>query len=601
MKIILGNAPASDGAGTVTMDLDKLMVSRALLQANSGAGKSWALRRLLEQTHGHVQQIIIDPEDEFYTLREKYDYILVRHDDGDAIPDVRSAELLATKLLELGVSAIISLYELPPRDRREFVKRFLESLVNARKELWHQVLVVIDEADGFAPEQGKGAKQRRDESGGCVDAVISLMAKGRKRGFCGLLATQRISKLNKDAAAECNNVFIGRCAIDNDRKRAAESLGINDKARILALRQMRPGDFFAFGPAISNEVITLRFGGVSTTHPKAGAAPTPVAPPKHKITAALTKLGDVVKQAEEERVTVETLRQRVRELESRQQDDTEPNAIQTDRIEHLEDLIRDRNAEIARLAGSHNHRGIQIRRIAAELIDLAERDAELSDIPRDTETTSRKPAACPECHIVPPGHKIGCKTGNDRAREYQSQLPRNRTEVIARRRSSEAATDEGSFQPTGTQQRILNEAAKLHRLRVSHPTLKQIAVFCGVSPTTGSFLQNVRDLDGAGYLTRSKGSLALTDLGNKAADATLSGRNPLEMWTQKLDGARAKMLQAIYIARSVTKHELAATLGVSPTTGSFLQNLRDLRNYGIVEIDNGEARPSPLLFPPGIR
>ena len=29
---------------------------------------------------------------------------------------------------------------------------------------------------------------------------------------------------------------------------------------------------------------------------------------------------------------------------------------------------------------------------------------------------------CPECKIVPPGHKIDCKTGNEKAQRYQDQL-----------------------------------------------------------------------------------------------------------------------------------------------------------------------------------
>jgi DNA helicase HerA-like ATPase len=36
----------------VHIDLDRLVEGRLMLQANSGAGKSWALRRLIEQTAG---------------------------------------------------------------------------------------------------------------------------------------------------------------------------------------------------------------------------------------------------------------------------------------------------------------------------------------------------------------------------------------------------------------------------------------------------------------------------------------------------------------------------------------------------------------------
>ena len=49
------------GAG-VQCNLEVLVDSRLLIQANSGGGKSQTIRRLLEQTHGRVQHLVIDPE-----------------------------------------------------------------------------------------------------------------------------------------------------------------------------------------------------------------------------------------------------------------------------------------------------------------------------------------------------------------------------------------------------------------------------------------------------------------------------------------------------------------------------------------------------------
>lgn len=232
----------------VSMDLDVLLESRLLIQANSGAGKSWTVRRILEQSHGKVQQIILDPEGEFSSLREKYDYVLAGK-EGDTSADPRSAALLAHKLLELKVSAIIDLYELHPQERKHFVKIFVDAMVNAPKELWpinyNGCVVVIDEAHTFVPEKGQSEAS---------DAVISLASLGRKRGICAVLATQRISKLHKDAAAECNNKLIGRSSLDIDRKRATEELGFDSKEQTLSLRKLAPGKFYAFGPAISDEL-----------------------------------------------------------------------------------------------------------------------------------------------------------------------------------------------------------------------------------------------------------------------------------------------------------------------------------------------------------
>jgi DNA helicase HerA-like ATPase len=109
-----------------SIDLDKLIETRMLIQANSGGGKSYTIRRIIEQAFGHVQIIVIDPEGEFGNMRSKYDFVYIGK-DGDSPAESRSAALLARRLLELKASAIIDLYELPPHERKRFVRLFLRS------------------------------------------------------------------------------------------------------------------------------------------------------------------------------------------------------------------------------------------------------------------------------------------------------------------------------------------------------------------------------------------------------------------------------------------------------------------------------------------
>ncbi len=290
------------------IDLAKFIDSRLLVQANSGGGKSWLIRRILEQSHGKVQQIVIDLEGEFSTLREKYDYILCGK-GGDTPADPRSAGILAKKLLELNVSAIIDLYELNHFDRKRFVRLFLEAMVNAPKELWHSVIVVIDEAHVFCPEKGQSEAS---------EAVIDLATRGRKRGYCAVLATQRLSKLHKDAAAECNNKLIGRTGLDVDMKRAYDELGFNTKEQYLSLRNLEAGEFFAFGPAISKEVIKVKIGEVSTTHPSSqnlnSRIQTKTIPPTAKIKAILAKLADLPAEAKKEAQTTAEMKKEIANL-----------------------------------------------------------------------------------------------------------------------------------------------------------------------------------------------------------------------------------------------------------------------------------------------
>jgi hypothetical protein len=288
----------------INIDIQRLVETRMLLQANSGGGKSYAIRKLCEATYGGAQQLIIDVDGEYHTLREKFDYVLAGQKGADCPADVKSAALLARRLLELNVSAIIDIYELGAQ-RSRFVKLFLEAMMLAPKDLWHPVLVVIDEAHMFCPEKDKA------ESTG---AVIDLMTRGRKRGFCGVLATQRIAKLNKDAAAECNNKLIGRCGLDVDMKRAGAELGFAGREDLLKLRTMKPGEFYAFGPALSDLVVITKVGAVATSHLRAGQRAVLPAPPRARVKKLLAQLADLPHEAEEEAKTVAELRVKNRQL-----------------------------------------------------------------------------------------------------------------------------------------------------------------------------------------------------------------------------------------------------------------------------------------------
>lgn len=328
-------------SNNVFIDLPKLVDSRLLVQANSGGGKSWAIRRIVEQAFGKVQIIMLDPEGEFTNLRTKFDFVYAGK-GGDAPVESRSAALLAHRLLELKASAIVDLYEMPPQERKHFVKLFLEAMVNAPKELWHDVLVIIDEAHVFAPEKGESE---------AMGAVIDLATRGRKRGYCVVLATQRLPKLNKDAAAECNNKLIGRASQDIDRKRAAEELGFSGKEQILSLRDLEPGEFYAFGPAISREVVKTTIGDVAVKPPPRSQSKMAPPPPSAAVKKLLGSLKDLPQEAQKELKTTTELKnaltlakRRILELEK------VPAKQDPDAIKKLTDKAFDLGVE----AGKHN-------------------------------------------------------------------------------------------------------------------------------------------------------------------------------------------------------------------------------------------------------
>jgi hypothetical protein len=309
MKINLGSSDSKQ----VYIDLDVLLRTRLLVQASSGGGKSWLLRRLMEQLFGKVQVIVIDPEGEFATIREKYGYVLVGK-GGETPADKRSAALVAHKLLELRASAVCDLYEVTPRDRHTWVKLFLEALIDAPKKLWHPLVVIIDESHVFAPEKGAGESE-------ASEAMIGLATRGRKRGFCAVFATQRLGKLRKDAAAELLNILIGQTFIDIDRKRAAEALGIahnEQRAFFDDLRLLKPGNFWGLGRAIATERILFKVGPVETTHPELGSSKHSAEPPPppEQVKELLPKLSDLPQQAEAKAKNEAELRSEIRSLKA---------------------------------------------------------------------------------------------------------------------------------------------------------------------------------------------------------------------------------------------------------------------------------------------
>lgn len=309
--------PTLDDAHATEVDIRRLTASRLVIAAASGAGKSWLLRRLLEQTFGLAQQIVLDPEGEYHTLREKFDYVLAGP-GGDCPVTLESAGLLAVRLLELGASAIIDLSELG-EDRDEYVNRFVSALMDAPRELWHPLELAVDECHMFAPEQGAGTARS-------TTAIKRFATAGRKRGFALWAATQRYAELHKTVVAELGNKLIGRMDLVNDIDRARKSLGMSSQDAHKLLPNLEDGRFYAVGRAFTHidfetgeehhRVTLIRTGMVATTHPEAGSGALPITPPRARVKQILGQLANLPKEAEAEAKTLEALQKRVRELEA---------------------------------------------------------------------------------------------------------------------------------------------------------------------------------------------------------------------------------------------------------------------------------------------
>ncbi len=248
-----------DGAGQgrpVGLNLEELLATRLLVQGNSGSGKSHLLRRLLEQSAGLVQQVIVDPEGDFVSLAEAYDHLVVEGTHGEA-----DLQAIAARVRAHRVSVVLNLESLDMEAQMRAAAAFLGGLFEAERAHWFPCLVVVDEAQIFAPmAAGDVSDEARKVS---LGAMTNLMCRGRKRGLAGVIATQRLAKLAKNVAAEATNFLMGRTFLDIDMARAADLLGL-DRRGAERFRDLGRGEFVALGPALSRRPLGLRIGTVVT-------------------------------------------------------------------------------------------------------------------------------------------------------------------------------------------------------------------------------------------------------------------------------------------------------------------------------------------------
>jgi len=253
-QIVLGSDPVG---APVKLDVEELLATRLLVQGNSGSGKSHLLRRILEESATLVQQIVIDPEGDFVSLAEPFGHVVI---DGAAYADAEIVRL-ASRIREHRASIILRLDSLEIDNQMRCAALFLSALFDAPAQHWYPALVIVDEAQVFAPSAaGEVSDDARRAS---LAAMTNLMCRGRKRGLAGVIATQRLAKLAKNVAAEASNLLMGRTFLDIDMVRAADLLGM-ERRQAEQIRDLERGHFLGLGPAVSRRPVAVKIGSVRT-------------------------------------------------------------------------------------------------------------------------------------------------------------------------------------------------------------------------------------------------------------------------------------------------------------------------------------------------
>lgn len=588
------------------VDLAELLESKVLVTASSGGGKSWILRLLLEQAGPHVQVIVLDDQGEFGSLRELLDIVLVG-EGGELPATIKTAAGLMRRLLELGTSAVIDLSGLvldKPKQqigRRDYVRAALEVALNAPKRLWHPVIFVLDEAHLYTPEGRVVASS---------DAVNGLISIGRKRGYCVMLATQRLSKLHKDAAAELKNVFIGQTNLDIDQARAADTLGLIGAAGRHTLRDLDPkkGEWFCFGPALRGPhrgVLRINTGMVQTTHPRPGQWQKIAAPPPSKaIKGVLGELAELEAKPDDDPLTVEDAARRIRQLRgelaaARAAKPAEASpAAGRDAIDAaVARAIRDRDARWEavlkpvrlRAGGLQAEFAQSFKAFRAGVEHQADRLRAFGDMVTALEGVSHlgrnghahKPAGTPTPE--PTRRPGGAPTAPPRAPHIETGASPGQSDI--------AVGD-------GATRRLLTALAQYAPQAL---TRRRLAALAGVVEGGSTWRGSFSDMRKAAWVSESGDTITITDAGREALgkfQALPTGPEALDQWRQKLGtGAPRKVFDYLVAAHGavVTREDLAAAVPCEPGGSTYRGALAELRNLGLMPLDGKLASAAELF------
>lgn len=520
------------------LDLDALIGSHLCVAANSGGGKSGAIRKLLELTHGHVQHVILDAEDEFYTIRERYDYVIAGGEEGDTPATVANAGGLALASLEHGFSLIAQINDLG-EGAADFIAGFLDALITAPRDLWRPLLVVIDEAQRFAPAGSAGE---------ATTAIKALLQRGRKRGFTAVLATTRISELNAGVRGLCNNWMLGLVGQALDRRTAADQLGFGpSSAEARGLQSLERRQFWGFGPALSRQPVLFRVADVETTPVRPGQAKVATPPAPEALRDILAGLA------------------------------TSPAAPEA----------TVGPADGVGAAGEPDGRDAEIERLRARLAAAEQgRDQVRDEVYRLSARLAAVRAALDTEIPAQGGGGPEVDEGQTEVAEpMMSVSPRAQAPAPAARTATEKAGG-GNASPAA-----IAIAELLDRVNPARLTWTQAAVLTGRKSSGGNFNAARKWLRESGRLVED-GEIIRSAA---PAPAGMNRSEAMELWRTVLTNPAPRMIDALEI-KPRTREELGAAIGAQPRGGNFNNGLAQLRRNGVAVEAGGKlqlARPLP--------
>jgi len=182
---------------------------RIFINGISGSGKSNCSKVFCEEIlRINIPIIILDPEGEYASLREKSESMIVIGGKYADIPlNEYVIEDVINLLYESGVNLIFDTSEMFEQQQVDFSAEVMKILFHKATKYRKPIFLIVEECSLVAPEKlnVKSTKYAKE-----------IISKGRKRGIHSIWISQRTAFVSKDIISQCNIRMIGKLIEDND-------------------------------------------------------------------------------------------------------------------------------------------------------------------------------------------------------------------------------------------------------------------------------------------------------------------------------------------------------------------------------------------------
>jgi hypothetical protein len=136
-----------------------------------------------------------------------------------------------------------------PEEKYEVAGDIIEQLfLSAKKEENFKALIVVEEAQNFAPEGGRRAYKS-------LRKIIQVAKEGRKFDLGLLIVTQRPAGVSKEVLAQCNTQVLFRLVNQNDIEQLATSIEAASKGMLEQIPSLTTGTGYVTGVSVPMPIL----------------------------------------------------------------------------------------------------------------------------------------------------------------------------------------------------------------------------------------------------------------------------------------------------------------------------------------------------------